>query len=115
MEEVSKLYTIPIPVLKAYESWGLCDEVKKVLGQWEYDERDIERLSMIMTLHDIGFEKAEIAKYMELMMGGDATCVERQCMLNQKRHTALDAMHFQQKCIDRIDYLKYEMRKGREK
>ena len=54
IEEASERYNIPIKVLKEYESWGLCSEVKKVMGSWHYDETDIERLSLIMTLHDRG-------------------------------------------------------------
>ena len=53
--EASERYQIPIEVLREYESWGLCGAVKKVMGDWQYDDQDLERLSMIMTLHDIGF------------------------------------------------------------
>ena len=53
INEASERYNIPIEVLKEYESWGLCDEVRRVMGVWQYDDRDIQRLSMIMTLHDI--------------------------------------------------------------
>lgn len=50
MKEASKRYQIPVKILKEYESFGLCGAVKKVMGEWQYDDRDIERLSMIMTL-----------------------------------------------------------------
>lgn len=30
--EASEKYHIPVEVLKAYESWGLCGEVKKIMG-----------------------------------------------------------------------------------
>lgn len=46
---------IPIHILKEYESWGLCQEVKKVMESWQYDETDLERLSLIMTLYDLDF------------------------------------------------------------
>ena len=52
IEEASKKYNIPIHILKEYESWGLCQEVKKVMGSWQYDETD---LSLIMTLYDLDF------------------------------------------------------------
>lgn len=55
IEEASKKYNIPIHILKEYESWGLCQEVKKVMGFWQYDETDLERLSLIMTLYDLDF------------------------------------------------------------
>lgn len=47
IEEESKKYNISIHILKEYESWGLCQEVKKVMGSWQYDETDLERLSLI--------------------------------------------------------------------
>ena len=53
--EASERYCIPIQILREYESWGLCGEVKKVMGSWRYDDSDLERLVTIMTLHDIGF------------------------------------------------------------
>ncbi len=40
------------------------------MGSWQYDDSDIERLSTIMTLHDIGFTKAEVERYMKLLLQG---------------------------------------------
>ena len=51
IDEASTRYNIPLNILREYESWGLCGAVKKVMGAWQYDDQDIERLSMIMTLH----------------------------------------------------------------
>ena len=50
MNEVSERYKIPVKILKEYESWGLCGEIKKEMGSWHYDDSDIERLSTIMIL-----------------------------------------------------------------
>ena len=55
IEEASKKYNIPIHILKEYESWGLCQEVNKVMGSWQYDETDFERLSLIMMLYGLDF------------------------------------------------------------
>lgn len=46
-QEASERYNIPIWLLDEYESWGLCQEVKKVMGAWQYDDSDLEHLSMI--------------------------------------------------------------------
>ena len=70
-QEASERYNIPIWLLDEYESWGLCREVKKVMGSWQYDDSDLERLSMIMTLHDVGFTGSEIETYMRLLQEGD--------------------------------------------
>ena len=64
IQEASDRYQIPMNILKEYESWGLCGAVKKVMGAWQYDDEDLERLSLIMTLHDIGFTTEEVETYM---------------------------------------------------
>ena len=68
IQEASDRYQIPMNILKEYESWGLCGAVKKVMGAWQYDDEDLERLSLIMTLHDIGFTTEEVETYMRLML-----------------------------------------------
>lgn len=49
-QEASEHYNIPVSVLQEYERWGLCDAVKKVMGVWQYDDEDLERLSTIVQL-----------------------------------------------------------------
>ena len=108
--EASERYKNPIKILQEYESWGLCGEVKKVMGSWQYDDSDIERLSTIMTLHDIGFTNKEIEKYMRLLIKGESTEAERIKMLEKKRNGKLDEIHFKQRQLDRLDYLRFEMK-----
>ena len=112
INEASKRYKIPIKILQEYESWGLCGEVKKVMGLWHYDESDIERLSTIMTLHDIGFTNVEVKKYMQLLLKGKSTEKERLKMLGKKRNGTLDEIHFKEKQLDRLDYLRFEIQKA---
>lgn len=112
INEASERYNIPIEVLKEYESWGLCDEVRRVMGVWQYDDQDIQRLSMIMTLHDVGFDNSEVESYMRLLLEGDSTEKERLDMLNKKRGVTLDELHFKQKQLDRVDYLRYKIQKA---
>ena len=114
MQEASEQYHIPLKILREYENWGLGGEVKKVMGDWQYDDRDLERLSTIMTLHDVGFTNEEIEIYMRLLLQGCSTENRRMQMLNKKRVTALDEIHFREKQLDRLDYLRYEItRTGR--
>ena len=104
-------YCIPIKILKEYESWGLCGAVKKVMGAWQYDDTDIERLSTIMTLHDIGFTSQEVETYMRLLLEQEGTDRARLRMLDEKRRAALDDIHFREKQLERLDYLRHELRK----
>lgn len=107
IEEASETYCIPIKILKEYERMELHGTVKKDVGQ--YDERDLKRLSMIMTLHDIGFSTKDIDAYMRLLLSGENedTCIK---MLNKKRKNTLDKIHFHEKQLSGLDYLRHEMR-----
>ena len=110
--EASERYNIPLEILREYESWGLCGAVKKVMGAWQYDDTDLERLSLIMTLHDIGFATDEIENYMKLLVEGKDSDAARLQMLNQKRSNMLDEIHFCEKQLDRLNYLRYEIQKN---
>ena len=114
IHEASKQYCIPIKILQEYESWGLCGAVKKVMGAWQYDDTDIERLSTIMTLHDIGFTSQEVETYMRLLLEQEGTDRARLRMLDEKRRAALDDIHFREKQLERLDYLRHELRKRTE-
>ena len=85
----------------------MCQEVKKVMGSWQYDETDFERLSLIMMLYGLDFTVEEIKKYMKLSLGKN----EREWLklLNKKRKGILDEVHLKEKQLSRIDYLRYEM------
>ena len=109
INEASERYNIPMKILKEYESWGLCSEVKKVMGSWHYDQTDIERLSLIMTLHDVGFTNSEVEHYMRLALSPNETKEERIAMLRKKRTGTLDEIHFKQRQLDRLDYLQFEI------
>lgn len=109
--EASERYNIPLEILREYESWGLCGAVKKVMGSWQYDDSDLERLSLIMTLHDIGFASDEIENYMRLLLQGEATEPGRLAILNARRNAMLDEIHFREKQLDRLNYLRYEIQK----
>ena len=110
IEEAHRQYNIPVEILKEYESWGLCGAVKTVMGTWQYDEEDIERLSLIMTLHDVGFSKEEVESYMRLLLEGENTEAKRMKMLDAHRNGTLDEIHFKQRQLDRLDYLRYKIR-----
>ena len=112
-EEASVRYCIPIKILKEYESMELCGTVKRMMGVWQYDDQDIERLSMIMTLHDIGFSKKDIDEYMRILISGqnNEECI---MMLNRRRKLTLDRIHVMEKQIDNIDYLRHEIQRVKE-
>ena len=114
INEASERYQIPVEILREYESWGLCGTVKKVMGAWQYDDQDLERLGMIMTLHDIGFQNEEVEEYMRLLLEGENTEEQRMNMLNRRRGIALDEIHLREKQLARVDYLRFKIEKRRQ-
>lgn len=111
IEETSKRYNIPIEILKMYEKWNLCGEVKNIMGSRKYDDKDIERLGMIMTLHNMGFNNSEIEKYMRLYLKGEESDGAMIEIIKKKRAETLDEIHFQEKRLQDLDYLKYKIEK----
>lgn len=111
MQEASERYHIPIHILQEYKSWGLCGAVKEVMGDWQCDDADLERLSTIMTLHDIGFTVEEVEAYMRLLLEENHTAAQRLRMLEKKRGAALEEIHFKERQLQRLDYLRHEIRK----
>ena len=114
IHEASERYNIPLEILREYESWGLCGTVKTVMGVWQYDDTDLERLSMIMTLPDGGFEHAESETDMKLLLEQEGTEAQRLRILDEKRGRTLDEIHFREKQLERLDYLRYHIRKQQE-
>ena len=110
IQEVSERYNIPMDILKEYESWGINGSVKKTMGAWQYDDQDLERLSTIMALHDMGFTADEVESYMRLLLSDTDTARERMRMLEKRRDQALDEIHLKEKQLQRLDYLRHQMR-----
>ena len=114
-QEASERYQIPMHILDEYENWGLCGAVKEVMGAWQYDDTDLERLSIILTLHDLGFTIREVETYMRLLLEQSHTEEQRLRMLEEKRAAALDEIHFKEHQLHRLDYLRHEIRKTQNK
>ena len=111
-QEASEHYNIPVSILQDYESWGLCGVVKKVMGTWQYDDEDLEQLSTIMTLHDIGFTAEEVETYMRLLLEQPDSDRQRLRMMEEKRKATLDEIHFRARQLQRLDYLRHEIQRG---
>ncbi|MCI8669002.1 MAG: MerR family transcriptional regulator [Lachnospiraceae bacterium] len=114
-QEVSTRYGIPENILDEYHSMELCDAVRIAMNDWKYTDEDLERLSMIMALHDIGFAKEEVEIYMRLLITGASTEKERMKMLDEHRKKALDEIHLKERQLDRMDYLRHEIRENQKK
>lgn len=108
IDEASERYQIPIEILREYEGWGLCGADS---ASWQCEKQDLERLSLIMVLHDVGFRKDEVEEYMRLVLEGETTRERRMRMLEERRVEALDEIHRREQKLEQLDYLRFRMQK----
>ena len=119
--EASKTYKIPLALLRWYaaeqteteEKNGNENEKGNAINAtvFHFSEEDIAKLSLIMTLQDIGFDKKEIKTWLRLQQddrNSGAACLK---MLNKLRSETLDTIHGKEKALDRIDFLRYELQR----
>ena len=82
-----------------------------ILFRGSAESRILERLSLIMTLHDIGFCKDEVEEYMRLVLEGESTREKRLRILDDRRGAALDDIHRREQKLEQLDYLRFRMQK----
>ena len=97
--EISEKYNIPPEIIKEYEHRFLCGKYENTAGPHEYSDEDIENLSIIITLRDIGFSAEETDRYMRTKL----------CLLCEKRNSLLCQIHSMEDKLQRLDYLKYKL------
>lgn len=110
IKEVSDKFNISVSALRYYEKIGLFDDVKRVNGAREYEDKDIKHLSKIVTLKNAGLSNELILKYMQLSKQDESSNEEISFILKQQRQSLLDEIHHRQKNLDCLDYLLYDMK-----
>ena len=75
-----------------------------------YEERRIP----IEVLREFGLTDEELENYVQLEEQGHSTCEQRIRMLTMARKKTLDEIHLKEKQIERMDYLRHEMRRQAE-
>ena len=117
--EASKTYKIPLALLRWYAAEHAVGKEKNENEKgnainataFHFSKEDIEKLSLIMTLQEIGFDKKEIKTWLCLQQNDKNSCAACLKMLNKLRSETLDAIHLKEKTLDRIDFLRYELQR----
>lgn len=104
-EEVSRRYQIPLELLREDQDWGFISRTG------EYEEADLSRLSLMLTLQEIGFAPAEIREYLQLWLDGEKSSARRIQLLEEKRGRILAAIHAEEQKLERLDCLRHLLRK----
>ena len=106
-DEVCKMFNVSKATLKSFENAGLFDDINVVDGDINYSDDDIERLSMIISLKKIGLKKDMIADFINSKNKNNHLSI-----LKKQRQIILDNIHLQQKNLDIIDFLIYQLTKN---
>lgn len=112
-QEISRRYQIPLDVLLEYEEWALCGADKRRGDDWQYDDSDLERLSLVMTLLEIGFRVREAEVYLRLTLEGERSGAQRLRMLEERRSAILEEIHCKERQLQRLDCLRHALRTAR--
>lgn len=104
-EEMIERYCIPEKILVEYKNW------KNSGGTDEYCDTDLEYLSQIITLREVGFEDAEVIEYLNLTKEIGAGKEKRLLMLQTQRNKLLTQIHAMEQILEHLDYLRYEIGK----
>ncbi len=101
-QEMLQKYNVPPDLFDKYEAAHKCTG---------FTDKDVENMSLILTLYDAGFDDAEVRDYIGFYRSGGDTAEKRTEMLLKKRKKALEELHAKQEQLDRIDYLRYKIKK----
>lgn len=109
IQEVSDLCQIPITTLRYLEKVGILDTIERVQGIRQYKEVDIEQIRLVLTLKKMGLSIEKIKEYITLEKQGKDSLKKRILVLQNHRYKILDTIHQQQKHIDCLDYIVYQL------
>jgi DNA-binding transcriptional MerR regulator len=110
IDEASKRFQIDIEKLKYYESNGLLECKKNENGVSDYQDADLQRVSLIHFLLDAGLDLEILKHFLKLLEHSAQTKDEQIRILKKQRFRLLDDLHCKQQSLDRLDYIIHEIK-----
>lgn len=107
-QEIMERYHLSASVLAEYDRWDFCREPGAA-----YTSGDVERLSLLLTLLDVGFTAQEARAYVRSALQEPDCPRPRLRLLEEKRAALLDEIHLREQKLQRLDYLRYELQKAK--
>lgn len=107
--DVLEQFQIPAGLLEAYE----CLPLQDFTADQGCNRRDMERISLMLTLHEIGFSREEARRYMCLFLSERNTDSQRLEMLDRRRADSLRELRCRETPLDQLDSLRCEIQKRR--
>lgn len=111
LKEASERFCISMERLAYYEENRLIIYEALVDGVPNYAEEEIHKVSVIQDLLEAGMDVDVLQKYL-LLPQESAGKAEQIRILRKQRCELMEEIHHKQQCLDRLDYMVDEMRKG---
>lgn len=111
LKEASERFYISMERLACYEENRLIIYEALVDGVPDYTEEELHKVSVIQDLLEAGMDVDVLRKYL-LLSPKSAGKAERIRILRKQRCELMEEIHHKQQCLDRLDYMVDEMRKG---
>lgn len=112
LEEASERFCISMERLTYYEENKLIMYETLVDGVPDYTEEELHKVSMIRDLLEAGMGVNVLQKYLQLLRKRTAGKTEQIRILRKQRCELMEEIHHKQQCLDRLDYMVDEIRKG---
>lgn len=108
-KEVQAWFPLSDEELDRFEEAGLYDHPFDEKHPMEYDEQDMKRLSLLVTLTQIGMDMEDIKTYIGYERCSINQKAKKIMLLKKHRQALLEKLHDHQKCIDCLDMLLYNL------
>lgn len=105
--EIARMTGLSVSTLRYYEKEGLLFDVKRHSGIREFEDKDLNTISLIECLKTSGLQIEEIKEYMALAKEGDASLKERQQIILKSERRLLAQMDALKHSLDMINYKKW--------
>ena len=100
--ELSEQYYIDIEKLQYFE------ENELIKSEQVYSSVEVQRLSIMCMLYEIGLRAKQIKKF--FLLGNSNQFSEQIKLLNKQRFNLIDKIHSKQQTLDRLDYMIHELK-----
>ena len=112
LKEASERFCISMEKLIFYEENRLIMYETLVDGIPDYTEGELHKVSMIHDLLEAGMSVDVLRKYLLLSPKKSAGKTEQIRLLRKQRCELMEEIHHKQQCLDRLDHMVDEIRKG---
>lgn len=112
LKEASGRFCISMEKLTYYEENRLILYETLVDGVPDYTEEELHKVSIIHDLLEAGMGVEVLQGYLQLLRKKTTNKAEQIRIIRKQRCELMEEIHRKQQCLDRLDYMVDEIRKG---